>query len=159
MNFGEVRRAQLTKSTLLTSMLVPLGSFKICSDAKERVGCRKQWEATSPIQSLVKLQPWFLSLRWKTCLWQNCSLGSCACIEGPALGQNTLMMMISLLVAPSGLKCVLACQGKFSLHYTAIYEPIFEFHQPQQSMEKSSEDTDSKCCMTIMHSCLLKDYS
>ena len=29
--------------------------------------------------SLVKLQPWFLSLQWKTCLRQNCSLGSCAC--------------------------------------------------------------------------------
>ena len=27
-NFGEVRRAQLVKSTLLTSTLVPLGSFK-----------------------------------------------------------------------------------------------------------------------------------
>ena len=26
--------------------------------------------------------------------WQNCCLGSCACSEGPALGQNTLMMMI-----------------------------------------------------------------
>ena len=37
-NFGEVRRAQLAKSTLLTSSLVPLGSFKVCSDAKERVG-------------------------------------------------------------------------------------------------------------------------
>ena len=36
-NFGEVRRGQLTKSTLI-SALVPLGSFKICSDAKERVG-------------------------------------------------------------------------------------------------------------------------
>ena len=37
-NFGEVRRTQLAKSTLLTSMLVPLGSFqifKVCSDAKE----------------------------------------------------------------------------------------------------------------------------
>ena len=41
MNFGEIRRAQLAKSTLLTSKLVPLGSFqifKICSDVKERVG-------------------------------------------------------------------------------------------------------------------------
>ena len=28
-NFGEVRRAQLAKSTLLTSSLVPLGSFQI----------------------------------------------------------------------------------------------------------------------------------
>ena len=63
---GEVQRAQLAKSTLLTSTLVPLGSFKICSDAKERVGCRKKQEATAPIQSLVTLQSWFLSLQWKT---------------------------------------------------------------------------------------------
>ena len=40
-NFGEVRRAQLAKSTLLTSTMVPLGSFKICSDCKERVGGSK----------------------------------------------------------------------------------------------------------------------
>ena len=45
-NFGEVRRAQLAKSTLLTSMMVSLGSFNVCSDAKERVGCGKQREAT-----------------------------------------------------------------------------------------------------------------
>ena len=71
-------------------------SRKVCSDAKERVGCGKQREATAPIQSLVKLQPWFLSLRWKICLRQNCSLGSCTCSEGPALGQNTLMMMMMI---------------------------------------------------------------
>ena len=41
-NFGEVRRVQLAKSTLLTSTLVSLGSFQVCSDAKERVGCGKQ---------------------------------------------------------------------------------------------------------------------
>ena len=41
------------------------------------------------IKSLVKLQPWFLSLRWKTYLRQNCSLGFSACSEGPAFGQNT----------------------------------------------------------------------
>ena len=28
-NFGEVRRAQLAKSTLLTSSMLPLGSFQI----------------------------------------------------------------------------------------------------------------------------------
>ena len=33
--FGEVRRAKLAKTALLTSTLVPLGSFKVCSDAKE----------------------------------------------------------------------------------------------------------------------------
>ena len=49
--------------------------FKVCSDAKERVGCRKQQEATAPIQSLVKLQPWFLSLRWKTFLWAELQPG------------------------------------------------------------------------------------
>ena len=41
---GEFRwrpEAQLAKSILLTSTLVPLGSFKLCSDAKERVGCGK----------------------------------------------------------------------------------------------------------------------
>ena len=92
-NFGEVRRAQLAKSTLLASSLVPLGSFKVCSDAKERVWCGMQREATAPFKSLVKLQPWFLRLRWKTCLRQNCSLGFSASIEGPAFGKNTLKMM------------------------------------------------------------------
>ena len=44
-------------------------SLKVCSDAKERVGCGKQWEATAPIQSLVKLQPRFLHIHWRTCPW------------------------------------------------------------------------------------------
>ena len=39
--------------------------------------------------SLLEQQPWFLSLQWKTCLRQNCSLVSRACSEEPALGQNT----------------------------------------------------------------------
>ena len=67
-------------------------TFKVCSDTKEKVECGKQREATAPIHSLVKLQAW-LSLRWKTCLRKNYSLGSCACSEGPALRQNTLMML------------------------------------------------------------------
>ena len=101
MNFGEVRRAQLAKSSLLNSTLLPLGSFqnfKVCSDAKERVGCGNQQEATTSIQSLVNLQAWFLSLRWKACLRQNSSLDSCACSEGPALGQNTLMIIIIIII-------------------------------------------------------------
>ena len=64
-------------------------SFKVYSDDKERVGCGKQREATAPIKSLVKLQPWFLSLRWKTCLRQNCSIGFSASSEGPAFGKKT----------------------------------------------------------------------
>ena len=39
---GEVRRAQLAKSILLSSTLVPLGSFKVYSDANEKAGCGKQ---------------------------------------------------------------------------------------------------------------------
>ena len=38
---------------------------------------RKATEATAPIQSLVKLQPCFVSLSWRTCLRQHCSLRSC----------------------------------------------------------------------------------
>ena len=51
----------------------------------------KQREAAILIQSLLELQPWFLSFRWKTCLRQNYSLSSCAC-SGLAFGQNTLMI-------------------------------------------------------------------
>ena len=74
-NLGEVRRVHLAKSTLLTPRWCPwdlFRSFKVCSDA------------TAPIQSLVTLQPCLLSLRWKTCLRQYCSLWS-------VLGQNTLL--------------------------------------------------------------------
>ena len=60
--------------------------------------CGKQWEATATIQSLVKLLPLFLSLQWKTCLRQNCSQGSYNCSEGPALGHNTLMMMLMMMM-------------------------------------------------------------
>ena len=63
-NFGEVRRAQLAKSSLLTLKLVSLGSyqiFKVCSDAEERVGCRKQWEAITPIHRYIsKTAAWIL---------------------------------------------------------------------------------------------------
>ena len=71
-----------------------LRSVQMLKRERERGGCRKQWEATATIQTLVKLQPWLVSLRWKIWLWQNCSLGSCHYSEGPALGQNTLMMMV-----------------------------------------------------------------
>ena len=68
-------------------------SLKFCLNAKEKVVCGKQREATAPIQSLVKLQPWFLSLQWKTCLRQNCRLGSCTCSEWPAFGQNIIFKL------------------------------------------------------------------
>ena len=100
-NFGEVRRVQLPNPLTSPLRWCPwdlLRYLKVSSGAKERMGCGKQREATAPIQSLVKLQPWFLRLRWKTCLRQNCSLGSCAFSEGPALGQKTLMMMMMIFL-------------------------------------------------------------
>ena len=64
-NFGEVRRAQLAKSTILISTLVPLGSFrfsKVYSDAKGRVGCGKQREASAPfiLSNTATLVPEFV---------------------------------------------------------------------------------------------------
>ena len=52
-NFGNVRRAQLAKSTLLTSTLGILGSiqifFQVSSGARVRVGCGNQCAATTRI--------------------------------------------------------------------------------------------------------------
>ena len=72
MNFSEVQRTQLAKSTLI-STLVPLGSIQML---------RREWGAGSYFTylSLVKRQPCFLSLQWKTCLRQTCSPGFCTCI-------------------------------------------------------------------------------
>ena len=92
LNYGEVRGAQLANSSLLTSTFVPLGSFQIFQGLFRcwRVsGMRKATGSCRTYSSQVKLQPWFLTLRWNTCLWQNCSLGSSVCSKGPALGQNT----------------------------------------------------------------------
>ena len=69
-------------------------SFKVSSDARESA----VREATAPIKSLIKLQPSFLSLQRKTCLRQNYSQGSCACREGPVLGQNSLMIYIYIYI-------------------------------------------------------------
>ena len=71
---GEFRwspEGPVSKSTLFASTLVCLGSFrsfKVCSNAKES-GVWKATGSYSTYLSLVKLQPWFLSLRYKTCLW------------------------------------------------------------------------------------------
>ena len=93
-NFGEVRRAQLAKSTLLTSTLVPPGIFShllMSVQMLKRVGCRKQREATPHLfipSKIATLVPAFV---------RNCSLlGSWVCSKGPALGQNSLMKMMIL---------------------------------------------------------------
>ena len=93
MNFGEVRRVQLAKYTHPTSKLVPLGSFMVCSDAKERVGCGKQREASVSIIP-NKTATWDCGGRPAFVL--NCGLRASICSERPALGQNTLTMMMTV---------------------------------------------------------------
>ena len=67
---------------------------------KSEWGAESNGKTNASIRFLVTLQPWFLSLRWKTCLLQNCSLDSCTCGEEPALGQNTLTLMMMLGPGP-----------------------------------------------------------
>ena len=43
----------------------------------------------------------------KSCLQQNCTLGSSACSEGPALGQNTLLLMMMIIHENDNLICYL----------------------------------------------------
>ena len=101
MNFCDVQRAQLAKSTLLTSTLVPLGSFQVFLRSVQML--KREWgaESNGKLPHLFipgKTSSWFLSLRWKTCLRQNYSFHSCTCSEGPALGHNTLMMMMMMMM-------------------------------------------------------------
>ena len=76
------------------------GAPGIFSDLLRSVQMLKgEWGAESKgsyriYSSLVKLQHWFLGLRWKICLQQKYSLGFCACSEGPAFGRILLMMMM-----------------------------------------------------------------
>ena len=56
MNFGEDRRAQLDKSTLLISTLGSLGSFKVFSDVKKS-GVGKATGSYRTYSSPVKLVP------------------------------------------------------------------------------------------------------
>ena len=90
-NFGEVRKTQLAKSTLLTSTLGSLESFQIFNGQfryKRESGVRKATGSCRTYLFAVKERPAF---------GQSCNLGSCICSEGPALGQNTLMMMIKII--------------------------------------------------------------
>ena len=60
------RRAQLAKSTLLTSTLVSLESFKVCSGAKERKWGAESNGKLSHLFTSSKTAAWVSSL-WKTC--------------------------------------------------------------------------------------------
>ena len=90
-NFGEVMRAQFAKFTLCTSTWCPwdlFRSFNVWSD-----GVQKVTGSNRTYSSVVKLQPWFLSLQWRSAFGQNCNVGSYFSSERAVLEQNTMMIM------------------------------------------------------------------
>ena len=75
-NFGEARWVQLVKSTPHLHAGAPgifsdlLRCVQMVKRSREREsGVRKATGSYNTYSSLVKLQPWLLSLRWKVCLW------------------------------------------------------------------------------------------
>ena len=97
--FRDVRRAQLAKSTLLTSTWCPwdlLGSWRTVQILKGEWGA----ESNGKLPHLFitsELFPWLLSLRWKTCLWADLQLWCLSLQWKTRTWQNTLMMMIMII--------------------------------------------------------------
>ena len=54
---------------------------------KRECGAKSNGKPPCLFIQVVKLQPWFLSLRWKTYLRQNCNLGSWVCSGKPTFGK------------------------------------------------------------------------
>ena len=69
-NFGEVQRAQLAKSTFQSPRL-HVEAPEIFSDLLRSVQMLKRLGCYRTYLSLLKLQPWFLSLQQKTCPWEQ----------------------------------------------------------------------------------------
>ena len=74
--YSEFRWSPEDPISQVHSPLLHVGAPGIFSDLWRPVkmlnrecGCGKQYKAIAPIQSLVKLQPRFLNLQGKTCLW------------------------------------------------------------------------------------------
>ena len=67
----EFRRSQEGPVSQIHFPRLHFGAPGIFSDllmSVQMLGCGKQREATTPIQTLAKLQLWFQSFWWKTCL-------------------------------------------------------------------------------------------
>ena len=93
---GEFRWSPEGSVSQIYSPHLHVGAPGIFWDLLRFVQMRKRkWDAESKGKlTPVKLQPWFLSLQWKTCLWTELQPWFCVCSGRPALGQNTLMMMV-----------------------------------------------------------------
>ena len=91
-------------------------SYKVCSDAKDRVGYGKLLHLFIPSKNLG-----FWVCNGRPSFGQNCILGSCICSERPALGQNNLMMMTTTLKSERNI--VFLFQWIFCL-YSALYYTV-----------------------------------
>ena len=92
---GELRWSPEGPVSQIHSPHLLVGASEIFSDLLRSVQMlKREWGAESNgklphlFMPSKTAQPWILSLRWKTCLRQNFSLGFSACSEGPAFGQN-----------------------------------------------------------------------
>ena len=95
-NFGEIRRAQLNKFTLLTSTLGPWvfsDIWRSIQMLKKESLMRKAAGSYRTYLSPVKLQPWFISLQWKTCLWTQPRPWFLRLQWKTTLGQNILIIL------------------------------------------------------------------
>ena len=96
---GEFRWSPEGPVSQIHSRSLQAGAPGIFSDLSRFL--RKATRSYRTYSSLVKLQPWFLSLRWKTCLWAELRPWCLNLQESPALGQNILMKIYNLyLVLP-----------------------------------------------------------
>ena len=92
---GEFRWSPEDPVSQIHSPHLHVGAPEIFSDllryvqmVKRGSGVRKAKGSYRTYSSLVKLQRWVLSLRWKTCLRQNCNFSSRVCSGRPAFGHN-----------------------------------------------------------------------
>ena len=97
-NFGEVRKTPVSQIHSPHLHVVAPG---IVSDLLRFL---REWCAESNGKLPHLFSPWWSCslgswlLRWKTCLRQNCRVDSCVCCEGPILGQNTLMIILFIII-------------------------------------------------------------
>ena len=76
---------------------------------------QREWGAESTYSSLVKLQPRFLSLQWKTCLWTELQPWCLSfAVKDLPLGR-TLMMMKMIIINNNNIIIVYRCGGGGSM--------------------------------------------
>ena len=96
MNFGEVRRAQLDKSTLLTCTLSPWGLLSSVQMLKREWGA----ENSKKLPQLFipnKTATMFPDFAVEDLSWTELQTRFCVCSERPTFGQNTVTIIYIII--------------------------------------------------------------